>query len=199
MDTTQENKKRTGFYIPSSQLVPMVLRLQRGETKVEDEIYGVFYAKIYGQIYKKINDHDETAQLVDDVFAEIQKKIGLLEKPTAFVSWCNQIANAKAIDRYREIYREKNRKEKGKIKRSEPAYKRRKWTEEEKQLFVHLKDQISPKQAEIMVLHYVQDMTVEQISEATGLKVGTVKSRLYYGRQRLLRLIRPNGVSVRSE
>ena len=126
MDTTQENKKRTGFYIPSSQLVPMVQRLQRGEKKVEDEIYGVFYAKIYGQVYKKINDHDETSKLVDDVFVEIQKKISLLKKPTAFVSWCNQIANAKAIDRYREIYREKERKKKGKVKRCEHGYKRRK-------------------------------------------------------------------------
>jgi RNA polymerase sigma-70 factor (ECF subfamily) len=177
----------------------MVLRLQRGETKVEDEIYGVFYAKIYGHIYKKINDHDETATLVDDVSAEIQHKIGLLKKPTAFVSWCNQITNAKAIDRYREIYREKDRKKKGKVKRSEPAYKRRKWTEEEKQLFTHFEDQIPPKQMEIMKLHYLKEMPIEQIAAATGLKVGTVKSRLYYGRQALLQRIRPDGVPGREE
>jgi DNA-directed RNA polymerase specialized sigma24 family protein len=32
-----------------------------------------------------------------------------------------------------------------------------------------------------VALHYLEDMTVEQIAETLGARAGTVKSRLHYG------------------
>lgn len=41
------------------------------------------------------------------------------------------------------------------------------------------------KQRAAVVLYYLHDMEIEEISAATGVPEGTVKSRLYYGRARL--------------
>lgn len=41
------------------------------------------------------------------------------------------------------------------------------------------------KQRVTMVLYYLHDMDVDEISATIGVPVGTVKSRLYYGRTRL--------------
>ena len=48
--------KTKKFFIETEELVAMVLRFQRGEKTLEDEIYKVFYDKIYGRIFKKIKN-----------------------------------------------------------------------------------------------------------------------------------------------
>ena len=100
------------FYIETDELVAMVLRLQRGETVVEDEIYKVFRRKVHGQIHKKVNDFADAKSIMHDVFIEIGKKIGLLRKPEAFVTWCNRIVNAKCNAYLRKKYREIERQKK---------------------------------------------------------------------------------------
>ena len=37
----------------------------------------------------------------------------------------------------------------------------------------------------VVVLHDVENRTMEEISEITGIPVGTIKSRLFYGRNEL--------------
>lgn len=46
-------------------------------------------------------------------------------------------------------------------------------------------DDLPFKQRIVVVLYYLQDMDLAEISEATGVPAGTVKSRLFYARRRL--------------
>lgn len=46
-------------------------------------------------------------------------------------------------------------------------------------------DHLSPAQRECIVLAYFNELSVEQISEATGAPAGTVKTRLHYARKAL--------------
>ena len=47
--------------------------------------------------------------------------------------------------------------------------------------------QLSPKQRRTVTLHYVCDLSVEQIAAETGLSTGTVKTHLVRGRAALTR------------
>jgi RNA polymerase sigma-70 factor (ECF subfamily) len=44
---------------------------------------------------------------------------------------------------------------------------------------------LSPEHREVIVLRFYADLTVEQIAERTGARVGTVKSRLHYALRHL--------------
>lgn len=44
---------------------------------------------------------------------------------------------------------------------------------------------LSPPQRTVIVLHYVNELSLEEISEILKVPAGTVKSRLHYGRQAL--------------
>jgi RNA polymerase sigma-70 factor (ECF subfamily) len=46
---------------------------------------------------------------------------------------------------------------------------------------------------EVVVLHHCLDLPVEAVAAQLGLNVGTVKSRLYRGRERLVALLREEG------
>jgi RNA polymerase sigma-70 factor, ECF subfamily len=47
-------------------------------------------------------------------------------------------------------------------------------------------------QREVLVLHHCLDLPVEAVAAQTGVSVGTVKSRLSRGRERLAELLRPD-------
>jgi RNA polymerase sigma-70 factor (ECF subfamily) len=45
---------------------------------------------------------------------------------------------------------------------------------------------------EVLVLHHCLDLPVEMVAAQTGVSVGTVKSRLSRGRERLAELLAPD-------
>ncbi len=49
----------------------------------------------------------------------------------------------------------------------------------------------------VVVLYYVNDLSLQEISEILDVPVGTVKSRLYYGRQVLKKHLESNGFNLR--
>lgn len=191
MDVHEIPKKYGSFYVPPEQLVPMVVRLQQGETKVEDEIYKVFHKQVYGHIFRKISNHDETERLVKVVFNEIQEDIGTLRNPAAFVGWCKRIVINKSNDYLREKYRKENKIRRECKKRSSAKYVVRRLTQEEKELLNSKLEEIPQKQARVMQLHYIDEMPLEAIAQELNIPLGTVKSRLHYGRLAFRQLVRP--------
>lgn len=57
--------------------------------------------------------------------------------------------------------------------------------------------QLPVAQREVLVLHYLADLSVEQIAADRGLPTGTVKARLAYGRRRLERELASRSEAVR--
>jgi RNA polymerase sigma-70 factor (ECF subfamily) len=49
----------------------------------------------------------------------------------------------------------------------------------------------------VVVLYYINDLSLQEISEVLDVPVGTVKSRLYYGRQALKRNLETHGFDLR--
>lgn len=49
----------------------------------------------------------------------------------------------------------------------------------------------------VVVLYYINDLSIQEISEVLDVPVGTVKSRLYYGRQVLKRNLETHGSDLR--
>jgi RNA polymerase sigma-70 factor (ECF subfamily) len=56
---------------------------------------------------------------------------------------------------------------------------------EQKILVSHLLTYLPDNQKEVIVLHDLEGFSYQQISALTGVSVGTVRSRLYYGRGKL--------------
>ena len=50
-------------------------------------------------------------------------------------------------------------------------------------------NQLPPPQRSVLLLHFVEDFSLEAIAEITGAAPGTVKSRLHYGKKALRKLM----------
>ncbi len=49
---------------------------------------------------------------------------------------------------------------------------------------------LTPPQREVLALHYLLDMSIDQIADDLGAPVGTVKARLHHGRKALAEVLR---------
>jgi RNA polymerase sigma-70 factor (ECF subfamily) len=47
-------------------------------------------------------------------------------------------------------------------------------------------------QRSVLLLHYLEDFSIEEIAGITGTEPGTVKSRLHYARKALRKLVNPS-------
>lgn len=52
-----------------------------------------------------------------------------------------------------------------------------------------LLDRVSPASRAVLVLHYLQEMSLQEVADVLGLSLGTAKSRLAYGLASLRRMI----------
>ena len=55
--------------------------------------------------------------------------------------------------------------------------------------FMKLLNQLPPPQRSVLLLHFVEDFSLEEIAGITGVSVGTVKSRLHYAKKALRSLL----------
>ena len=52
-----------------------------------------------------------------------------------------------------------------------------------------LLSQLPPPHRSVLLLHYVEDFSLEEIAVITEVQIGTIKSRLHYARKTLRRLL----------
>jgi RNA polymerase sigma-70 factor (ECF subfamily) len=137
--------------------------------------------------------HDEQASLdiVQESFINSARYIGSLHEDGKFGSWLFGIAHQKCIQRWRKQAREEDlRDELAAVPvefEDDPAELLIR--EEQEAEFMKLLNQLPLPQRSVLLLHYVEDFSLEEIAGITGAQLGTVKSRLHYAKKALRRLL----------
>jgi len=52
-----------------------------------------------------------------------------------------------------------------------------------------LLNKLPPPQRSVLLLHFIEDFSLEEIAEITGAQLGTVKSRMHYAKKALKKLL----------
>ena len=60
---------------------------------------------------------------------------------------------------------------------------------EEEAEFMELLNRLPLPQRSVLLLHFVEDFSLEEIASITGTQLGTVKSRMHYGKKALRKLL----------
>lgn len=183
--------------VDQEKLIGMVRSAQRGEEKGITAIYDTFHQEIYYYIFKIVKDEELAADLTQDAFVDIMQKIDTLREPGAFVTWSRQVAYSRCTAHFRK------RKELL-ADEEEDGYSVFETLEEDRREFipdaaldlVELKaavhamiNDLPEEQRAALMMRYFEELSVEQIAQVQGTSVGTVKSRLNYGRRALRKAV----------
>ena len=170
----------------------LVVRCQVGDRRAMQELF-LRHNGPLGYYLRRMLDRDEVADVQQEVWLAVLRRIGRLRSPGAFVVWLYQIARNEAIDRRRAAWPRAvplddehalDDPGTGGGGNADPSFS------PEDAAAIHAKlSQLSPEHREVLLLRFMEDLSYEQIADVTGCTVGTVRSRLHYGKSALRKLL----------
>ncbi|MDB6131629.1 MAG: rpoE 12 [Verrucomicrobiales bacterium] len=137
---------------------------------------------------KLVPEGESALDLHQEVWVDVWRGLQALQAPEAFRVWIYKIARHKAARYRRNEFREQLFTES--LAENIPGEE----MQEEEPVFdaesLHAGLATLPlKQREILTLHYLKDLSIDEIGEVLECPAGTVKSRLYHARKALRRLL----------
>ncbi len=182
----------TAQQITDGQLVRCCLE---GESSAWEELVIRYSRRVYNVAYQFTGRHEEAEDLTQEIFLKIYRSLSTFDLDAAFLPWLIRVSKNMCVDHYRKRRRERllvhgnwEKITNVACTRSDPYQKV--FSRERRAILLRGLEQIPSDLKAVVILRDLQGLTYQEISEATSLPEGTVKSRLNRGRLELARFIR---------
>ena len=168
-----------------------VAQARTGEPAAWDTLFKRYQLPLYVYVFELVHNEQTSLDVVQETFIAAAKHLGSLRDDDKFGSWLFGIAHQKCIQRWRKQSREE-------LLREELADSPGEFEDDPSELlirreqeagFMNLLNQLPPPQRSVLLLHYIEDFSLEAIADITGAQPGTVKSRMHYARKALRKLL----------
>jgi RNA polymerase sigma-70 factor, ECF subfamily len=164
----------------------LVLQLQSGDVHALGELYDRYNHVVYRTALAITGDESAAADLLQDVFLRVHRFSLRIDPSRPLEPWLYRVTTNLTYTwikrRKRWLFRpiEDMAEWFTGNKKNSPSYQIEKDEE-----WVHVCQAVatlSLRHRVVIVLHYFNDLSIEEISDVLDIPVGTVKSRLHYGR-----------------
>jgi len=174
----------------------LIKRIKKGDRDAFPELVELYKDKIYHVAYRMLGNAQEAEDIAQETFIRVYANLENYDPSYKFSTWIYRIATNLCIDHLR--------------KRKQSVYSLDKPVEGAEGLDWHDRladpdlgpedrvlegefhgqvqeaiDSLSPKYRSIMILRYLEDLSLSEISDALKLPVTTIKTRIHRGREAL--------------
>ncbi|HVF49976.1 MAG TPA: RNA polymerase sigma factor [Pyrinomonadaceae bacterium] len=160
-----------------------VLRAQSGDREALDELLKAVEEPLSRYIYSLVGERSPTEDILQEVFMRIYRKLRWLREPALFRAWAYRIASRETFRHLRgeRQWQEQVRDEEA-LKSLPAAPPAREEFAPELRAELQLRVAGLPAASRaVIVLHYLHEMSLEEVAAVLEIPPGTVKSRLSYG------------------
>ena len=164
-----------------------VARAQSGHVESLDRVLRAMQGPLQRHIHMLVNDVDLSDDVLQDVLWTIARTLPQLRDARWFRPWAYRIATRAALRRTRTERRWRDALRDEDLSLLEAPLEESFFDAEAVHAIVEQIDTLSPASSIVVRLHYVEEMTLQEIAEALELSIGTVKSRVAYGLSTLRR------------
>lgn len=167
-----------------------VAQARAGDAAAWDALFRRYQLPLYVCIFELVRDEQTSLDIVQETFINAVRHINGLRDDAKFGGWLFGIAHQKCIQRWRRKAREEMLRDEfaGAPAELEPGPDDLLIREEQEAEFMTLLNQLPPPQRSVLLLHFIEDFSLEEIAGITGVSIGTVKSRLHYAKKSLRKL-----------
>jgi len=168
-----------------------VAQAKAGEPEAWDTLFRRYQLPLYVYVFELVHNEQTSLDLVQETFIAAAKHIASLREDAKFGSWLFGIAHQKCIQSWRkqnvrEALRDEIAEAPGECENDPGELLIRREQEAE---FMNLLNQLPTPQCAVLLLHFVEDFSLEEIAGITGAQIGTVKSRMHYAKKALRKLM----------
>jgi RNA polymerase sigma-70 factor (ECF subfamily) len=164
----------------------LVDRFRRGDRGAFPTLVERHQTRVYNLAYRMLGRPEDAADATQDVFLACYEKLGSFRGDAAFTTWLHRVAINVCYDTLRKRTRERPEGEE-----IEPPPVADAADAAAAGVDVHRALQHIPEEFRaVLLLHDAYGLPYEEVAEATGVPVGTVKSRIHRGRVAMARILR---------
>jgi RNA polymerase sigma-70 factor (ECF subfamily) len=168
-----------------------VPQARAGEASAWDALFRRYQLPLYVYVFELVHQEQTSLDIVQETFIAAARHIGGLREDDKFGSWLFGIAHQKVIQLWRkhggkEVLFDEVPESPDDFENSPDDLLIRREKEAE---FMNLLNQLPLPQRSVLLLHFVEDFSLEEIARITETQLGTVKSRLHYAKRALRKLL----------
>lgn len=170
-----------------------VREARAGKPSAWDALFKRYQLPLYTYVFELVRHEQTSLDIVQETFINAVRHIGGLRDGAKFGSWLFGIAHQKCIQHWR-----KRRPEQVPIDDDfeeggfDPGPEEILIRKEQEEQFMKSLGELTERHRAVLLLHFVEDFSLEEIADITGAQIGTVKSRLHYAKKTLRKLLEEN-------
>jgi RNA polymerase sigma-70 factor (ECF subfamily) len=156
-----------------------------------DQLFRRYQLPLYAYIFELVREEQPALDLVQETFISAVRHIGSLRENGKFGSWLFGIAHQKCLQQWRREHRDQMLSEQLADLPAEFSDSPDDLLidQEQEAEFMTLLEQLPLPQRSALLLHFLEEFSLEEIAAVTETNVGTVKSRIHYGKRALKQLL----------
>jgi RNA polymerase sigma-70 factor (ECF subfamily) len=166
----------------------LVLRCQTGDEVAFVELVERYHERLRLFLRQMLRDEHAAEDALQDVWLDVFRGVGRLRDTEAFAGWLYRIARDRAYRVLRKRGGLRLESLDGQDGLAEISAVEGPDVEPDEPLLVNASlNRLPHDQREVLLLRFIEGMSYVQIAAAVGCEVGTVRSRLHYGKLALKR------------
>jgi RNA polymerase sigma-70 factor, ECF subfamily len=159
----------------------IALRCQAGELSAFEDLIAVMERPLLYYATSLTGNAESGLDVLQDVWIKVFRNIRRLKDPGSLRSWLYTITHGIAVDLIRRNA-SRERAEQVELDDFEAA-EDPSFANEDAAAIHQALSQIGLRHREVLVLHFLEDLSIAEIAEVVGCSEGTVKSRLHYAKR----------------
>jgi RNA polymerase sigma-70 factor (ECF subfamily) len=165
----------------------LVVRFQRGDREAFEAIVRHWEQRLFFYIRRLVSTEADAWELLQETWLKLFRSLSSLRDPKSLPAFMYRTARNTVMTRLRrkEVQAENFVEE---THNDEPCADAFASFDNAEQVR-HALEQLPLPQREALTLFFLEDLSLEEIAEVTGVPVGTVKSRLHYAKAAIRKLI----------
>jgi RNA polymerase sigma-70 factor (ECF subfamily) len=184
--------------MPSSHEVLRLLQAQSGDRESLDRLLQAVQGRLHGYLVSLVHDEHLALDLLQDVFVIVIQKLRWLHEPDAFRAWLYRIASRCAFRALKTSRRLASAHDPDTLLETVAADAPEEPPDPELvDRIPALLAQVSPASRAVLSLHYLQEMTLQEVADVLEIPLGTAKARLSYGLRALRKLLNQPAPEIR--
>ena len=176
--------------LPEDERLP-VQEARAGEPDAWEVLLRRFRLPLYAYVFELVHHEQTSLDIVQETFINAARHIGGLRKDEKFGSWLFNIAHQKCVQHWRKQHPQEIPLDPQDESFANTDTGPREWliAKEQEAEFMRLLDQLAVPHRAVLLLHFVEDFSIDEIAGITNTQIGTVKSRLHYARRAFRELL----------
>ncbi len=168
--------------------------VQKGREAAFNELYQRYGGRLYRYFYRMLGqDPEKASDFAQDLFMKLIERPEAFDTGRKFSTWFFAVAANMIKNEYRRMGRQPGTSaltEEVPATPSDPKLFQQIDAPVERAYIEKAVGTLSPSHREVFLLRYQEGLDIKEISSIIGCPEGTVKSRLYYGLQKLNQQLR---------